>query len=63
MSNENIASVSKRAFTTTEIVQKWPNGELEVKYRRAYGSEGAKELMKEVDNLPKTSGYFYRHVC
>ena len=52
----------KEETTITEIVQTWPNGTDEVKYRRAYGSDGAKELMKQVDNLPKTSGYFYRHI-
>jgi len=31
-----------RAFVTTEIVQKWPDGTEEVKYRRPYGSESAK---------------------
>ncbi len=51
-----------KEYKITEIVQKWPSGTEEVKYRRAYDSDSAKELMKQVDDLPKTSGYFYRHI-
>jgi len=47
--------------TTTEIVQLWPDGTEEVKYRRRYKSEDAIRLMDQVNNLPKNSGYFYRH--
>lgn len=55
--------LANRAFVTTEIVQKWPDGTEEVKYRRPYGSESAKELMQQVDERAYKSGYFYRHVC
>lgn len=58
-----IPDVSKRALTTTEIVQKWPDGTEEVKYRRPYGSDEAKELMNQVDERACKDGYFYRHVC
>lgn len=55
--------LANRAFVTTEIVQKWPDGTEEVKYRRPYGSESAKELMQQIDERAHKSGYFYRHVC
>jgi len=63
--NGNAANrvLANRAFVTTEIVQKWPDGTEEVKYRRPYGSESAKELMQQVDERANKSGYFYRHVC
>ena len=54
--------MERKNLTTTEIVQRLPNGKEEVKYRRKYGSDSAKELMKEVDGFGHKSGYFYRHV-
>lgn len=49
----------------TEIYEKMPDGEEIVKYRRSYESEGAKELIEEVEHLQSTSPnttYRYRHV-
>ena len=47
---------------TTEIVFKTASGNESVHYRRPYGSEDAKLMMKEVDELPEGTPYFYRHV-
>lgn len=50
----------------TEIVYRWGDGREEVRYRRAFGSQGADALMLEVDRLQLKLGkecpYFYRHV-
>ena len=49
-------------FKTTEICTKYPGEEkVSVHYRRSYGSISAREMMDEVDNLPKPNSYFYIH--
>lgn len=48
--------------TTTEIVFRYQSGREDVHYRRPYGSDEAKAMMKEVDQLPEGTSYFYRHV-
>lgn len=60
--NNVIHDVSKPCHTT-EIVQKWPNGTEEVKYRAPFGSKQADDLMHQVNERANKSGYFYRHVC
>ena len=57
-----IDNVSKRP-KWTEIVNILADGTEEVKYRRPYGTVSAQELIDEVKEIQKKSGYFYRNVC
>lgn len=52
--------IRKMNYTTTEICEN-RNGTVVVKYRRDHGSEEAKNLMKELEALPKETTYFVRH--
>jgi len=51
---------------TTEIVYTWPDGRKEVRYRRAYNSPEALQLVAEVHDLQAKHAaacpYSYRHV-
>lgn len=54
---------------TVEIVFRWPSGREEVRYRRPLGTEDARRLMAEVEELQAKaelhgyeSPYFFRFV-
>ena len=53
---------------TLEIVYKWPNGREEVRYRRPAGTEDARSLIAEVEELQARADllgyenpYFFRY--
>lgn len=52
--------------SVVEIVYKWPDGREEVRYRRAYGSDAAVQLINEVRDLQLMHGskcpYSFRYV-
>jgi hypothetical protein len=43
---------------TVEIVYRWPDGREEVRYRRQVGTEDARRLMEEVEELEARAEFF-----
>jgi len=52
-------------FKITQIIYTWQDGREEVRYERPYGSDMAKKLMDEVDELKakyEDCCYSYKHI-
>jgi hypothetical protein len=58
---------TNKQTNTTEIIYIWPDGREEVRYRRAYNSGEALELINQVLDLQQKHKsecpYSYRHVA